>query len=108
MAAAELITKDDSIIIASGTTVQAFARCIKPIHKLTVISASLKVSQTLGDNEYIDIVQLGGTLRHSSLSVVGRYAETALSEFFAAKYFLGLTALTLILELPPPISAKQS
>ena len=93
MAAAELITKDDSIIIASGTTVQAFARCIKPIHKLTVISASLKVSQTLGDNEYIDIVQLGGTLRHSSLSVVGRYAETALSEFSCSKIFLGVDGI---------------
>ena len=42
--AASMITQDDSIIIASGSTVLAFARCIKPIHRLTVISASLKVS----------------------------------------------------------------
>ena len=95
LAAAELITKDDSIIIASGTTVQAFARCIKPIHKLTVISSSLKVSQTLGSNEDINIIQLGGTLRHSSLSVVGRYAETAFSDFSCSKIFLGVDGIDL-------------
>lgn len=58
-AAASLITKDDSVIIASGTTVLAMARSIRPIHKLTVISASLQVSEILGSNEAIEIVQLG-------------------------------------------------
>ena len=86
--AASLITKDDSIIIASGTTVLALARCIRPIHKLTVISASLQVSEILGVNEAVDIVQLGGTLRHSSLSAVGKYAESPLSEFSCSKLFL--------------------
>lgn len=95
MAAARLITKDDSIIIASGTTVQAFARCICPIHKLTVISASLNVSQTLAENEHVDILQLGGILRHSSRSVVGRYAEYALSEFACSKVFLGVDGIDL-------------
>jgi len=79
--AASLITKDDSIIIASGTTVLAFARCIRPIHRLTVISASIQVSETLAANESIDVVQLGGSLRTSSLSVVGKYAESPLAEF---------------------------
>lgn len=95
MAAARLITKDDSIIIASGTTVQAFARCISPIHKLTVISASLNVSQTLAENEHVDILQLGGILRHSSRSVVGRYAEYALSDFACSKVFLGVDGIDL-------------
>lgn len=91
--AASLITKDDSIIIASGTTVLALARCIRPIHKLTVISASLQVSEILGVNEAVDIVQLGGTLRHSSLSAVGKYAESPLSEFSCSKLFLGVDGI---------------
>ncbi len=91
--AASLITKDDSIIIASGTTVLALARCIRPIHKLTVISASLQVSEILGVNESVDIVQLGGTLRHSSLSAVGKYAESPLSEFSCSKLFLGVDGI---------------
>lgn len=83
--AASLITKDDSIIIASGTTVLAFARCIRPIHRLTVISASIQVSEILAANESIDVVQLGGSLRTSSLSVVGKYAESPLAEFSCSK-----------------------
>lgn len=94
-AAASLITKDDSIIIASGTTVVAFARCIRPIHKLTAISASLQVSQILGSDEAINVVQLGGTLRHSSLSVVGKYAESALKDFSCSKLFLGVDGIDL-------------
>lgn len=94
-AAAELITKDDSIIIASGTTVHALARNIKPIHKLTVVSASLQVSEILANNEAIEIIQLGGTLRHSSNSVVGKYAEQILSNFGCSKLFLGVDGIDL-------------
>ena len=68
--AAKLITTNDSIIIASGTTVHALARNIKPQHRLTAVSASLQVSEILAQNEDIDLIQLGGMLRHSSLSVV--------------------------------------
>lgn len=93
--AAAMITKDDSIIIASGTTVHALARNIRPIHKLTVISASLQVSEILAANEAIDIIQLGGTLRHSSSSVVGKYAEDILSNFCCSKLFLGVDGIDL-------------
>ena len=94
-AAASLITKDDSVIIASGTTVLAMARSIRPIHKLTVISASLQVSEILGSNEAIEIVQLGGSLRHSSLSTVGKYAEAPLADFSCSKLFLGVDGIDL-------------
>lgn len=94
-AAAAMITKDDSIIIASGTTVHALARNIRPIHRLTVISASLQVSEILANNEAIEIIQLGGTLRHSSNSVVGKYAEGILSSFCCSKLFLGVDGIDL-------------
>ena len=94
-AAASLITKDDSILIASGTTVHALARNIRPVHKLTVITASLQVSEILAQNENIDIIQLGGILRHSSLSVVGKYAEGILSDFACSKLFLGVDGIDL-------------
>lgn len=88
--ASTLITKDDSIIIASGTTVLSFANQIEPINRLTVISASLKVSETLGIDDRIDVVQLGGSVRTSSLSVVGRTAEDLLENMACSKLFLGV------------------
>ncbi len=91
--AAKLITRDDSICIASGTTVHALARCIKPIHRLTAVSASLQVSEILAQDENIDVIQLGGMLRHSSLSVVGQSAEAALSDCSFSKLFVGIDGL---------------
>lgn len=93
--AASMITHDDSILIASGTTVHALARSIEADHKLTVITASLQVSELLSGQEDIDIIQLGGMLRHSSLSVVGNYAESILSNFFCSKLFLGVDGIDL-------------
>ncbi len=94
-AAASMISKDDSIIIASGTTMLALARAIQPINRLTVISASLQVSDILADNDSIDIIQLGGSLRESSRSVVGKYAEQPLDEFSCSKLFLGVDGIDL-------------
>lgn len=92
---AAMISHDDSIIIASGTTMHALARNIKPTHKLTVISASTVVSEILASQEAIDIIQLGGTLRHSSNSVVGKYAESILPNFCCSKLFLGVDGIDL-------------
>lgn len=93
--AASLITNDDSIMLASGTTMHALARSIEVKHKITVVSASLQASEILAGNENVEIIQLGGILRHSSLSVVGSYAETILSNFFCSKLFLGVDGIDL-------------
>jgi DeoR/GlpR family transcriptional regulator of sugar metabolism len=91
--AARLITRNDSICIASGTTVHALARNIVPIHKLTVVSASLPVSNILSAHENIDIYQLGGLMRHSSLSVVGEYAARFMAECSFSKLYLGVDGI---------------
>lgn len=91
--AAKLIVPDDSIVIASGTTVHAFARNIRPVQRLTVVSASLEVSMILATNEAIDIIQLGGMLRHYSLSVVGHYSERVLAGFAFSKLYLGVDGI---------------
>lgn len=93
MEAAKLITYNDSIILASGTTIHAFAQCIKPVQKLTVVSASLKASMILAQDHNIDVIQLGGMLRHSSLSVVGSNAEAFLQGCSFSKLFLGVDGI---------------
>ncbi|MBR1551955.1 MAG: DeoR/GlpR transcriptional regulator [Muribaculaceae bacterium] len=91
--AAQLINTDDSIIIASGSTVHALARSIVPLHRLTVVSASLPVSEILSQNESVDIIQLGGMLRHSSLSVVGQYSESILKDCSFSKLYMGVDGI---------------
>ena len=95
MEAAKLITPNDSILIASGTTVHAFAREIRAQEHLTVITAALKVTNILAQQKEIDIIQLGGFVRNSSLSVVGSYAEEMLSNFSCSKLFMGVDGIDL-------------
>lgn len=93
--AAKLITPKDSILIASGTTLHYFARQIRNLEPLTVITASLQVSEILLQHPNIDIIQLGGLIRHSSLSVVSKHAEVMLSNFSCSKLFLGVDGIDL-------------
>lgn len=93
LAGARLIDRDDSIIIASGSTVHALAHAIQPIHRLTAVSASLVVSEILATDENIDLIQLGGMLRHSSLSVVGQYSEMILKSCSFSKLYLGVDGI---------------
>ena len=93
--ASSLINPKDSILIASGTTMHALARCISPSEPLVVITASLEVANILSQHKEIDIIQLGGILRHSSLSVVGKYAEQALNDFSCSKLFIGVDGIDL-------------
>lgn len=95
MKAASLITPKDSILIASGTTMHALARSIVPVDELTVITASMEVSNILASEKNIYIIQLGGILRHSSLSVVGKYAENILADFSCSKLFIGVDGIDL-------------
>lgn len=94
-AAASLIAPDDSIIIASGTTVLFLAHEVKPEGRLTVISSSVPVVQTLSQNASIDVIQLGGITRSSSMSVVGPFAEQMLANFNCSKLFIGVDGIDL-------------
>lgn len=94
-AAAQLITADDTFIVASGTTVLALARYIKPAGRLTAITASLNVALELNRHLEIDVLQLGGALRKSSFSVAGSFSESMLENFSCSKLFLGIDGIDL-------------
>jgi DeoR family transcriptional regulator of aga operon len=89
-AAANMIERDDCIIIASGTTVLSLARNIQPLGHLTVITAALNVATELNHHPDIEVLVLGGILRKSSSSATGMYAEKILDDFSCSKLFLGV------------------
>lgn len=93
--AAKLITPNDSIVLASGTTIHALARNITPESRLTVVTASLQVAEVLAPLDNVELIQLGGIVRHTSLSVVGKYAEMILSGFSFSKLYLGVDGIDL-------------
>ncbi len=95
MAAVQTLEPHDSIIIASGTSVIEFARHIKPLEGLTVLSASLSTALILAKSKDIEVMQLGGMVRPSSASVIGPIGEKMLAEFTFTKLFLGVDGIDL-------------
>jgi len=93
--AASLIEANDSIVIASGTTVLALAKNIQPKGNLTVITSAINVAQELLRHPEVEILLLGGLLRKSSSSVTGPYAEQILSDVFCSKLYLGVDGIDL-------------
>lgn len=92
-AAASMVEDNDSILIASGTTVIYAAKEMVNAKNLTVVTASVSVSSILSQNRSIDVVQLGGLVRESSVSVVGSFAEDMLGYFNCSKLFMGADGL---------------
>ena len=90
-----LLDPNDKIIIASGTTLFAFANEINTNDNLTVITSSVKVSLALCYNPNIEIIQLGGSMRKNSVSVIGHYAENILDSLSCNKLFLGVDGIDL-------------
>ena len=86
--AARLIGPDDTIMVASGTTTLAMAREIGQNDRLTVITSAFSVGS-------VDVIQLGGMVRRSSLSVLGPFAEQMLGSLSCSKLFMGVDGVDL-------------
>lgn len=95
--AVQFIEDNDSIVIASGSTVFAFVEQIKkrPLNHLNIVTTFLKVGELLNEFENINVVQLGGCIHKQSLSVIGDSAERALTDCSCSKVFFGIDGIDL-------------
>lgn len=92
-AASKFISANDSIMIGSGTTTQFFAREIVPVGNLTVVTSALNVTLELIKHASVEVIQLGGSVRHTSSSVTGQSALDTLDQFFCSKLFIGVDGI---------------
>jgi DeoR family transcriptional regulator, aga operon transcriptional repressor len=91
--AAELVKEKDTIIIDSGTTTLEVARNLTHFNELTIITNGILIANELARYPNLHVVMLGGTLRHSSLSLIGPIAEENLKNLFCDKAFLGVNGI---------------
>lgn len=89
-AAAGLVEDNDFLIFASGTTVHAVARHVRDRRNLTVVTSAMNVAMELLPLPDVEIIMLGGVVRHTSTSVVGPYAEAIMAEHACRKLILGV------------------
>ncbi|MBZ9652747.1 DeoR/GlpR family DNA-binding transcription regulator [Psychroflexus montanilacus] len=91
--AVKLIKPNDSIMIASGTTMHALAKALNIEEQLNITTSSLMVSLELTKSPNYHILQLGGSIRHSSSSVTGHYSQTLLQNISCNLLFLGVDGI---------------
>ncbi len=93
--AASLIKSDDSILVASGSTISLFAEALKPKGRLNVVSISVNISAHLGDIPGITVMQVGGILYGNTLSVLGAEASKTIENLYCSKVFFGVDGIDL-------------
>lgn len=86
--AANLISNGDTIFLDASTTAVAIAEHILDRKNLIVITNALKVAEALARAPFLKVICTGGTLRPSSLTTVGKAAESAIATYFADKAFI--------------------
>ena len=73
----------------------AMAREIGRNGRLTVITSAFSVASELSTRRSVDVIQLGGMVRRSSLSVLGPFAEQMLGSLSCSKLFMGVDGVDL-------------
>lgn len=88
-AAARLVDPGATIGISAGTTTYEFARAIRNVPLLTVVTNSVPVAQLLHDGGGNHVVVLTGGVRTPSDALVGPVAVAALQGLHVDRLFLG-------------------
>jgi DeoR family transcriptional regulator, aga operon transcriptional repressor len=94
-AAVELIRPNQTIILDSGSTTAEVARQLRRFKNgpVTVITNSLSVADELANAPFVNLIMVGGILRHISRSFVGPQAEQMMRDLHANHLFLGVDGI---------------
>lgn len=94
-AAAALVGDRETIIISSGTTTVEMVPYLADRSGLTIITNALNIVLALAAYPAITVIVIGGTLRHSELTLLGSLGEDALQNLRADRLFMGSPAIHL-------------
>lgn len=89
-AAAKLVEPNDSLILASGTTMIQVARHLNGKPQLTVVTNAMNVAMELLHLPRIEIFFLGGMMRLTSTSTAGPTAESMIQQHACRLLFMGV------------------
>lgn len=101
-AAAAHVRDGDTILVDSGTTALEVVRNLDRFNDLTIITNSLHALTEAIKYKRFKVILLGGTVRESSLSMVGPLAESNLKLFYCDKLFLGVDSFSVEAGLSTP------
>jgi DeoR family transcriptional regulator, aga operon transcriptional repressor len=90
-----LVKEGEIILLDSGTTTLEVSRAIaaRNLPDLTAITNALDIASELAGHPQINLIMIGGLLRHISRSFVGPQAERMLAGLHVDHLFLGVDGL---------------
>ncbi|CAI1611347.1 Glycerol-3-phosphate regulon repressor [Serratia liquefaciens] len=101
-AAAELVNDGDAIILDSGSTTSQMAQQLVGKKDLVVMTNALNIAFELANNEQVDLMVVGGSVRRKSWSLYGPAAEQHMRQFRFDKLFLGVDGFELLSGITTP------
>jgi DeoR family fructose operon transcriptional repressor len=90
---ASVVQPGMTIVLDTGTTTLEVARAIAGISRLRVLTSSLAIASVLYAYENIDLVLLGGSVRHRNPDLSGPLTEENLKQFQTELAILGADAV---------------
>nr|WP_223155125.1 DeoR/GlpR family DNA-binding transcription regulator [Alkalibacillus aidingensis] len=93
--AASFIQDNDTVLIDSGTTTLALIQEIKLKNSLTVVTNSVVHAELLKESNHIEVIVLGGRLRHETQALVGPLTDQGLNLIHVDKAFIGTNGVDL-------------
>jgi len=105
--AVSLVKRGDVLIVDSGSTTLQFARKLKNLEEITVITNSLNVASEFSKSDN-KVILTGGEMDMDSLMLTGPLADETLKNIFADKIFMGIDGVdfTAGLTTPDIVEAK--
>ncbi|KAA8998089.1 DeoR/GlpR transcriptional regulator [Affinibrenneria salicis] len=94
-AAAALVNDGDAIILDSGSTTSLMAQQLMGKNDLVVMTNALNIAFELANNEQVDLMVVGGSVRRKSWSLYGPAAEQHIRQYRFDKLFLGVDGFDL-------------
>lgn len=93
-AAAREVHDGEIVLLDAGTTTGRLARQLAGHHDLTVVTNGLTALLSLAECPGIEVIVLGGRLRHPNEAIIGSAAEDQLRHIRPDRVFLGADGLT--------------
>lgn len=90
-----LIEAGESVFIDTGSTAAYLAYAIDDTKRLTVVTNSIVVAETLENKANVETILLGGRVHGSTHCVLGSLAEESVKQFRYSKAFLGAAGISL-------------
>lgn len=94
LAASRLVDPGMVLGLMGGTTCTEFARLLRPIEPLTVVTNAVNIALELQGQPHKQVIVTGGVLNHNSYELVGTQAISSLEKTNCDFAFLGASGVT--------------